>query len=117
MKYLVTDDSRLARFGVIKALNTIFDNPTILQATNGQESVEIMEKEKADIVFLDLTMPVMDGYEALPKLLELNPDAKVIVISADVQQKAQEKVLSLGAKLHVKKPINADKMKEILETI
>lgn len=117
MKYLVTDDSKLARLSLVKSLKTHVGDAEIFQATNGQEAVEIMSKEKADIVFLDLTMPTMDGYEALPKLLELNKDAKVIVVSADVQTKAQERVIELGAKLHVQKPINVDKMKEILDII
>jgi DNA-binding NarL/FixJ family response regulator len=117
MKYLVVDDSKLARLSLMKSLKAHIGEAEILQACNGLEAVNIMETEKADIVFLDLTMPEMDGYEALPKLLEINKDAKVIVVSADVQTRAKEKVISLGAQLHMQKPINIDKMKEILETI
>ena len=117
MKYLVTDDSKLARLSLVKSLKAHVGEAEIFQATNGLEAVEIMQKEKADIVFLDLTMPVMDGYEALPKLLEINPKAKIIVVSADVQIKAQEKVIKLGAQIHMQKPINVQKMQEILEII
>lgn len=117
MKYLVVDDSKLARLSLIKALKTHVGDEEILQATNGAEALELMSREKAEIVFLDLTMPIMDGYEALPKLLEINKNAKVIVVSADVQAKAKERVISLGAQLHVQKPINADKLKEILDLI
>jgi len=117
MKYLVVDDSKLARLSLIKSLKTHVGEAEIFQATNGEEAVATMDSERADIVFLDLTMPVMDGYEALPKLLESNPKAKVIVVSADVQTKAQERVISLGAVLHIQKPINADKMKDILDII
>ena len=117
MKYLVTDDSKLARLSLVKSLKAHVGEAEIFQATNGLEAVEIMLKEKADIVFLDLTMPVMDGYEALPKLLEINPKAKIIVVSADVQIKAQEKVIKLGAQIHMQKPINVQKMQEILELI
>ena len=117
MKYLVVDDSKLARLSLIKTLKAYVGEAAIFQATNGQEAVESMSSEQADIVFLDLTMPIMDGYEALPKLLELNPAAKVIVVSADVQIQAQERVIALGAQLHVQKPINAEKMKDILDII
>jgi DNA-binding NarL/FixJ family response regulator len=117
MKYLVVDDSKLARLSLIKSLKTHIGEAAIFQASNGLEAVEIMAKEKADIVFLDLTMPEMDGYEALPKLLEINNKAKVIVVSADVQTRAKERVISLGAQLHMQKPINPDKMKDILEII
>jgi len=117
MKYLITDDSKLARFSLIKALKSHDAEAEIFQAENGQIALDIMQKEMIDIVFLDLTMPVLDGYEALPKLLELNNKAKVIVISADIQTKAKEKVLMLGAKLHVQKPINADKMQKLLKLL
>jgi CheY-like chemotaxis protein len=117
MKYLVVDDSKLARLSLIKSLKTNVGEADIFQAVNGLEALELMKNEKANIVFLDLTMPEMDGYEALPKLLEINPNAKVIVVSADVQTKAKEKVIALGAQLHMQKPINAEKMKEILDII
>lgn len=117
MKYLVTDDSRLARFTLIKSLKKCVSEAEIFQATNGQEAVELVESEKLDIVFLDLTMPIMDGYEALPLMLAINPKLKIVVVSADVQEKSKIKVIELGAQLHIQKPINADKMQEILELL
>lgn len=117
MKYLVTDDSKLARLSLIKSLKSQVEDAEIFQATNGLEAIEIMEKENINIVFLDLTMPQMNGYEALPKLLKINAQAKIVVVSADVQTRAKEKVIELGAQLHVQKPINSDKMQEILELI
>ena len=117
MKYLVVDDSKLARLSLIKSLKINTQEAEIFQAVNGLEAIEVMKREGADIVFLDLTMPEMDGYEALPKLLEINANTKVIVVSADVQTKAKERVITLGAQLHMQKPINAEKMKEILDLI
>ena len=117
MKYLVVDDSKLARLSLIKSLKAHRDDIEVFQATNGQEAVELVGSEKPDIAFLDLTMPVMDGYEALPKMLEIYPRLKVIVVSADVQEQAKTKVIELGAQLHIQKPITADKIKDILEIL
>ena len=118
MKYLVTDDSKLARLSLVKSLkNVAGEDVSIFQATNGLEALQVMQDEKVDVVFLDLTMPEMDGYEALPKLLEMNPKAKVVVVSADVQTKAKERVIALGAQLHIQKPINAQKMQDILDIL
>ncbi len=117
MKYLVTDDSKLARRVLMKALLPYTDEQHIYQASNGLEALQQTLKERPDIVFLDLTMPEMDGYTALPKLLKIKPDIKVVVISADVQEQAKEKVLALGAKFHIAKPINSEKLKEILESL
>ena len=117
MKYLVIDDSKLARLGLIKSLKAHVNNAEIFQAINGVEALELAKEQKPDIVFLDLTMPVMDGYEALPLLLKQNPQLKVVVVSADIQDRAKEIVIGLGAQLHVQKPINVNKMQEILEIL
>jgi len=117
MKYLVIDDSKLARLSLIKSLKAHIDNAEIFQAVNGEEAVTIVKNEKPNIAFLDLTMPIMDGYTALPLMLDSNPKLKVIVVSADVQEQAKKRVINLGAQLHVQKPINTDKMQDILEII
>jgi CheY-like chemotaxis protein len=115
MKYLITDDSKLARRVLKKSLCSYVDEEEVFEACNGFEALKILLKEKADIIFLDLTMPIMDGYATIPKILDIHPEAKIIVVSADVQERAKAKVLSLGAKMHIEKPINPTKMKEILE--
>jgi len=117
MKYLTVDDSKLARLSLIKSLKANISDAQILQATNGSEAVELVKSEQPDVAFLDLTMPIMDGYEALPLMLQANPKLKIIVVSADVQEQAKTKVIQLGAQLHVQKPINAEKMQEILEIL
>ncbi len=117
MKYLVTDDSKLARMTLIKSLINFTDNDKILEATNGKEALGIINEHKPNIIFLDLTMPEMDGYEAIPKILEIDPSIKIVVVSADIQAKAKSMVMDLGAKLHVQKPINTQTMQEILKSL
>lgn len=117
MKYLVTDDSKLARRRLVKSLLAYADEKDIFEATNGLEAIQLVLKERPDVVFLDLTMPEMNGYDALPKFFKIKPDMKVIVVSADVQEQAKERVLELGAKLHVNKPITEEKIKDILESL
>jgi chemotaxis response regulator CheB len=90
LKILIVDDSKLARMGVIKSLNKIEPSAELLQACNGLEAVEIFKLESPDVVFLDLTMPVMDGFEALKEIIAINANAQVIVISADIQEEAKK---------------------------
>jgi len=116
-KFLVTDDSKLARRTLIKSLKEHVSEEKIFEASNGLEALKLTLKEKPDVIFLDLTMPVMDGYEAIPKIKDINPNIKIVVVSADIQEKAKEKVYALGANLHVQKPIKSDKMKAILEVL
>jgi len=117
MKILVVDDSKLARLTLIKVLSEYVNTDECIQAVNGEEALNLMKEHMPNLVFLDLTMPVMDGYEALPKLLEINPKAQVIVVTADVQEKATTRVIGAGAKLHVKKPISSDKMRDIFKAL
>ncbi|MDF1875292.1 response regulator [Sulfurimonas sp. SAG-AH-194-I05] len=117
MKYLVTDDSKLARLSIVKSLKAHVGDAEIFQAENGEVAVALVKEHKPDVVFLDLTMPVLDGYGALPLIKECNQKIKVIVVSADIQEQAKTKVMALGAEMHIQKPINADKMQEILELI
>ena len=118
MKILVTDDSKMARKMVIKTLTDLLeDKVEIHEAQNGLEALEAYKKILPKITFLDLTMPVMDGFEALEKIKEFDKDAKVVIISADIQKLSMEKALQLGAFNFVKKPIDATKMQQILEKI
>ena len=118
MKILVTDDSKMARKMVIKTLTDLLqDKVEIHEAQNGLEALELYKELLPKIAFLDLTMPVMDGFEALEKIKEFDIDAKVVIISADIQKLSMEKALQLGAFNFVKKPIDAEKMKQILEKI
>jgi len=115
LKVLVVDDSKIARMGVIKSLKEIASDVELFQATNGLEAVEMYEKERPQVVFLDLTMPVMDGYEALKRIIEIDKEAQVIVVSADIQSEAKLRVLVAGAKNMYPKPINHEIMMHIFE--
>lgn len=115
MKYLVTDDSILARKMILKVLNKFVDgSDEIFQAKDGKEALEIYKEHTPDICFMDLTMPEMDGFEATSKIIEIDPEAKVIVVSADIQQHAIDRVIENGAKDFINKPIDEKKMFKVL---
>jgi two-component system, chemotaxis family, chemotaxis protein CheY len=118
MKILVTDDSKMARKMVIKTLTeNIKGDLEIFEAQNGQEALDLYKELSPKIVFLDLTMPIMDGFTALEKIKEFDKNAKVVVISADIQKLSMDRVLQLGAFNFVKKPIDSIKMKQIFEKL
>jgi len=111
---LVVDDSAMSRKLVIKALPPEWD-VEVHQAGNGQEALSVYKSSKAQIMLLDLTMPVMDGFEVLEALKRDGQTPFVIVISADVQPKAQERVKELGAAAFLKKPIRTEEIKQVLK--
>ena len=118
MKILVTDDSKMARKMVIKILNDVLsENVEIFEGQNGQEAFDLYKEHLPEIVFLDLTMPVMNGFEALSKIKEFDKNAKVVIISADIQKLSMYKALQLGAFNFIKKPIDLEKMQQILGKI
>jgi CheY-like chemotaxis protein len=111
---LVVDDSAMARKMLIKALPATWD-VEIAQASNGVEALEAYRAGKADVMFLDLTMPVMDGYQVLEALQKEDLNSFVIVVSADIQPVARERVLKLGAIAFIKKPVSAEVMESVLK--
>lgn len=117
VKILVVDDSKLARLSLIKTLKEFEPTAEILEAENGLIAVELFQTQAPEAVFLDLTMPVMDGYEALEKIVQINPKAQVVIVSADIQTQAKERVLQMGAKMMVPKPINSEKMLSVLQQL
>jgi len=87
----------------------------ITQAENGEEALAAYRAGKADVMFLDLTMPVMDGYEVLEHLQKESLNTFVVVISADIQPEAQERVKKLGAMAFIKKPVKTESIMAVLE--
>ena len=84
-------------------------------ATNGVEGLQAIRDGKAEMVFLDLTMPEMDGFGVLEAVKAENLKVVVIVISGEIQPQAKARALSLGALDFIQKPIDATKLRSTLE--
>ena len=107
MKILIVDDSKMARMSLTKKLpEDVLSSSELTEAENGLLGVEAYKTLKPDIVFMDLTMPIMDGYEAIQKIIEIDPNAYIVVVSADSQPIAVQRALSYGAKKHIEKNIS-----------
>ena len=110
---LICDDSNMARKQVARSLPADWD-VDITFATNGVECLQAIREGKGEITFLDLTMPEMDGYGVLEHVFKEGLNAMVVVISGDIQPEARERVKNLGAIEFIKKPINKEKLIEVL---
>ena len=110
---LICDDSGLARKAVARSLPKDWDI-SVSFAENGEFGVEAIRQGKGDIVFLDLNMPVMDGYQVLETICKENLSAIVIVISGDIQPEAHKKVRELGAIDFIQKPIIQEELINLL---
>ncbi|MGS0680332.1 response regulator [Shewanella sp. 125m-7] len=111
---LICDDSALARKQMARTLPKDWD-VEITYATNGLEGIEAIREGKGEVVFLDLNMPIMDGYQVLEAIQKEDLPALVIVVSGDIQIKAHERVKNLGALDFIQKPVSADAISHILQ--
>jgi len=111
-KLLLVDDSGLARRG----MRAIFERAgfDIVEAEDGMTALERYFLERPDVVLLDLVMRGMYGLDVLEKLRQLDPLAKVVVVSADVQTSSQQLVDQAGAKAFITKPFDRE---EIIGTL
>ena len=107
-KLLLVDDSGLARRG----LRAIFEPAgfQVVEAEDGMTALERYFLERPDVVILDLVMKGMYGLDVLTKLRELDPKARVVVVSADVQQSSQELVHAAGAVGFINKPVDSERV-------
>ncbi|MDH0447168.1 response regulator [Shewanella sp. GD04112] len=111
---LICDDSAMARKQMARTLPKEWD-VEITYATNGAEGLDVIRAGKGEVVFLDLNMPVMDGYEVLQTVQQNDLPALIIVVSGDIQIKAHERVKALGALDFIQKPVSADAISNILQ--
>ncbi|MBI2382202.1 MAG: response regulator [Gammaproteobacteria bacterium] len=111
---IICDDSAMARKQLARALPA--DWPVdITYANNGEEALMALREGKGEVLFLDLTMPVLDGFQTLQQINEEALDTSVIVVSGDIQPDARNRVLGLGALDFVKKPIGSEELAGLLD--
>ncbi|MBN1590504.1 MAG: response regulator [Pirellulales bacterium] len=87
------------------------------EATNGQEGIEQYQLLQPDAVTLDLVMPEYDGLHALEGILDMDPDAKVVVVSALDQKNVLKQAFRIGATDFLVKPFNNEALIQTLETL
>ena len=113
---LICDDSMVARKQVAKCLPQDWD-VAVHFAKHGQEAITALEEGKGQLLFLDLNMPFMDGYETLKAIDRKQLKTKVIVISGDIQPEAHQRVKDLGALEFIEKPVDANMLQDVLRRL
>ncbi|MFV2061389.1 MAG: response regulator [Gammaproteobacteria bacterium] len=111
---LICDDSSFARKQLARSLPAEWD-VNINYAVDGADAIFHLQSGKGEVLFLDLNMPVMDGYEVLESIKANNFETVVIVVSGDIQAEATKRVKELGAIAFLKKPTNVENISEVLE--
>jgi two-component system, chemotaxis family, chemotaxis protein CheY len=108
-KVLVVDDEAHIRKFVSLLLKSL-GNPTVLQASNGREALQVYEREKPQLVLLDVNMPRVDGLQTLRRLKQLDPECIVIMLTSLINRQTVEECLQLGARGYLRKDNPPDEM-------
>ena len=115
-KILIVDDAAFMRM-MIKDILTKNGYEVVAEAADGVEAVELYKSHQPDLVTMDITMPEMDGIEAVKQIKAVNPAAKVIMCSAMGQQSMVMDAIKAGANDFIVKPFQADRVLEAVKKI
>lgn len=115
-RILIVDDAKFMRLTLENILQK--DNHEIVgEAENGQEAINKYRELIPDLVTMDITMPEVNGLEAMKQILKTNPDAKIIMCSAVGQQKMVMEAIEQGAKDFVVKPFDESSVLEAIRRV
>jgi DNA-binding NarL/FixJ family response regulator len=117
IRVLIADDSVDIRALVRIRLERDDRFMVVGEADNGAQAVEMVEELKPDVVILDLSMPVMDGLEALPLMHKVHPDVKVAVLSSFPAAQIEHQARELGAVLYLEKTSSINSVGDQLHTM
>ncbi|GGE65457.1 response regulator [Priestia taiwanensis] len=112
-KILIVDDAAFMRM-MIKDILVKNGFEVCGEAENGQQAIEKFKETQPDLVTMDITMPEMDGIQALKEIRKTNPNAKIIMCSAMGQQAMVIEAIQAGAKDFIVKPFQADRVIEAI---
>src|ERR1700682_4472450 len=116
VRYLVVDDSVFARKNIIKMIE-LFGGEVAGEAGDGLTAIAEFNRTKPDIVLMDITMPQMEGIEAVERIVRQHPDARIVMVSSVGYQENILAALQKGAKHFVQKPVKPDVLYEILRYV
>lgn len=111
---IIADDHRLFRKGLVSLLTDFEIIDSIREAGNGKEVIKLMRKSKADIILMDLNMPVMDGIEASKNIIRRYPNTKILVLTMHEDKKFIAHLLEIGVHGYLLKNAEPEEVEEAI---
>ncbi|MEI2750659.1 MAG: response regulator transcription factor [Ferruginibacter sp.] len=116
IRVIIADDHVLYRAGVKTSLSTKKDIKVIAEADNGMHLLNLIKNIEADVVLLDIQMPIMDGIATLPELKKIAPRTKVIMLTMVDDNSMITKLMELGANSYLTKTSDSEIIYEAIKT-
>lgn len=116
LKVLIVDDSLVIRDLLRRTLEKL--GYTVCgEARDGREGIEMFKTFAPDVVFMDISMPIIDGLEATESIINFNPNAKIIILSSTGDEETILKAKNLGVSGFLKKPFDDSDIKNVISSI
>ncbi len=115
-RILIVDDSVIMRRN-LRSLVTRLGHEVVGEASDGNEGYVKYVETKPDLVTMDISMPDTNGIEATSRILEIDPEASIIIVSALKQKKDVLQAIQAGAKYFILKPFSDAKVREVIEQV
>jgi len=115
-RFMIVDDSIFQRKTLGKMILQM-GGEVVAEASNGREAVEQYPDYRPDLVLMDLVMPEMEGIEAVERIMDIDKNAKIVVVSSIGYDEIIDKAISLGAKQFISKPVNFSHAANVIKTV
>lgn len=116
LNIIIVEDSTMTTRTIKQMLEEI-GHTVIATARTGIKAIEAVKKYKADIITMDITMPDMDGIEATKRILSMNPETIIIIITSHGQELMVYNAVEAGAKGYLLKPLKLDRLKMVISEV
>ncbi len=117
IKVLLTDDHELVRTGIRRLLEDSKQVEIVGEADCGEDSLQLAQSLKPDVILMDVNMPGFGGVEACRRILQRNPKQKIIVLTVHNEQTFPKRLLEIGAKGYLTKECGVDEMIKAIKQV
>lgn len=117
LRIIIVDDHEFFRSGVKMVINKLKYAKVVAEASNGKEFLEVIKDKEADIILMDIEMPIMNGIEATEKALEEYPDLKVVALTMFNDEEYIDRMVDAGASGFLLKNISKEILDQALQSI
>ena len=117
IRILVADDETVVREGVVAILSFQSDIKIVGEAEDGERAIEIARQTKPDVILLDMRMPKINGLDAIPKLLQVSPNSRILVLTSFAESDLVYQSIKAGALGYLLKDARRDQLLQAIRDV